>query len=129
MVSFSQGWAGIGTNQLPLSPARDNNFIFADHFSYVLGKHTLQTGISILNYNKTQASFNTTQGNYYFDGSFTRTPDCRLPARLGPYLLSGQGVVYPHLRRSFRPKLTFRTTGAHLANSRSTSASECSLFL
>ena len=74
VISFAQGWAGVGTNQLPLSPARDNNFAIADHFSYVLGKHTLQTGVSILKYNKTQAAFNTTQGNYNFDGSFTNHP-------------------------------------------------------
>ncbi len=74
VISFAQGWAGIGTNQLPLSPARDNNFTIADNFSYVLGKHTLQTGVSLLKYNKTQAAFNTTQGNYNFDGSFTNHP-------------------------------------------------------
>ncbi len=74
VVSFAQGWAGIGTNQLPLSPARDNNYSFIDNFSYVLGKHTLQAGVSILKYNKTQAAFNTTQGNYSFDGSVTGHP-------------------------------------------------------
>ncbi len=74
VVSFAQGWAGIGTNLLPLRPARDNNFMIADHFSYVLGKHTLQAGVSILRYYKTQSAFNSTQGNYNFDGSFTNHP-------------------------------------------------------
>ena len=41
------GWGGIGTNLLPLEPAKDNNFIIADNFSYIAGNHTMQTGISI----------------------------------------------------------------------------------
>jgi hypothetical protein len=73
-VSFSQGWGGIGTNMLPLKPAKDNNDIFADNFSHVYGNHTIQLGISLFRYEKTQASFNYTQGNFSFDGTFTNHP-------------------------------------------------------
>ena len=73
-ISFSGGWGGISTNQLPLDPARDDNFVLTDNFSRVAGKHTIQVGGSVLHYNKTQAAFNTTQGAYSFDGSFTNHP-------------------------------------------------------
>ncbi len=73
-VSFSQGWGGIGTNLLPLKPARDDTYIYADNFSHVAGNHTLQAGISVFAYNKTQASFNSTQGSFSFDGTFTNHP-------------------------------------------------------
>ena len=73
-ISFAQGWGGISTNQLPLSPARDDNWVLADNFSHVHGGHTLSAGFSLFHYNKTQASFNTTQGSYSFDGSFTNHP-------------------------------------------------------
>jgi hypothetical protein len=73
-VAFSQGWGGIGTSQLPLSPASDKNFIISDNFSHVAGHHTLQMGISIFHYLKNQAIFNQTQGSYSFDGSFTNHP-------------------------------------------------------
>ncbi len=73
-VGFSQGWGGIGTNTLPLKPAKDNNDIFADNFSHVRGNHTIQLGISLFRYEKTQASFNYTQGSFSFDGTFTNHP-------------------------------------------------------
>ena len=73
-VGFSQGWGGIGTNMLPLKPAKDNNDIFADNFSHVRGKHTIQLGVSLFRYEKTQASFNYTQGAFSFDGTFTNHP-------------------------------------------------------
>ena len=73
-ISFSGGWGTISTNQLPLDPARDDNFILTDNFSRIAGKHTIQLGGSLLHYNKTQAAFNTTQGAYSFDGSFTNHP-------------------------------------------------------
>src|SRR5262249_42623737 len=67
-ISLSGGFGGISTNQLPLSPAGDDNWVLADNFSHVHGGHTLQAGISLFHYNKTQAAFNTTQGSYTFDG-------------------------------------------------------------
>src|SRR5205085_8216769 len=73
-ISFSGGFGGISTNQLPLSPAGDDNWLLADNFSHVHGGHTLQAGISLFHYNKTQAAFNTTQGSFSFDGSFTNDP-------------------------------------------------------
>ena len=73
-VGFSQGWGGIGTNTLPLKPAMDNNDIIADNFSHVHGSHTIQLGISLFRFNKTQASFNYTQGSFSFDGTFTNHP-------------------------------------------------------
>lgn len=73
-ISFSGGWGSISTNQLPLSPAQDKNGIFADNFSHVAGGHTIQAGVSWFHFTKTQAAFNTTQGAYSFDGSFTNDP-------------------------------------------------------
>ncbi|MEO7145701.1 MAG: carboxypeptidase-like regulatory domain-containing protein [Bryobacteraceae bacterium] len=73
-ITFNQGWGSISTNLLPLSPAKDNNFVFADNFSHIAGSHTLQAGVSWFHYNKTQAAFNSTQGSYSFDGSFTNDP-------------------------------------------------------
>jgi len=73
-ISLSGGWGGISTNMLPLSPAGDDNWVTADNFSHVHGGHTLQAGFSWFHYNKTQAAFNTTQGSYSFDGSFTNDP-------------------------------------------------------
>jgi len=73
-ISFSGGWGSISTNQLPLDPARDDNFILADNFSRIIGKHTIQLGGELFHFNKTQAAFNTTQGAYSFDGSFTNDP-------------------------------------------------------
>lgn len=73
-VGFSQGWGGIGTNTLPLKPALDNNDIISDNFSQVIGNHTVQVGVSLFRYAKTQASFNYTQGNFGFDGTFTNHP-------------------------------------------------------
>ena len=106
VISFAQGWAGIGTNQLPLRPAGDKNFIIADHFSYVLGKHTLQTGISVLRYNKTQASFNSTQGNYNFDGSFTNHP-------IADFLL-GSARTYSQSKELFVRSYGFVQTEAYV---------------
>ena len=48
--------------------------MLADNFSHIHGSHTLQAGVSIFHYNKTQAAANTTQGSYSFDGSFTNDP-------------------------------------------------------
>jgi hypothetical protein len=73
-VTFSQGWGGIGTNLLPLKPARDDNAVITDNFSHVAGNHTLQMGFSLFLYNKTQAAFNSTQGAFSFDGTFTNHP-------------------------------------------------------
>jgi hypothetical protein len=73
-VSFSGGWGSISTNLLPLNPARDDNQILTDNFSRVIGHHTIQLGGSWFHYNKTQAAFNSTQGAYSFDGSFTNDP-------------------------------------------------------
>lgn len=73
-IGFSQGWGGIGTALLPLKPAMDNNDIIADNFSHVHGNHTIQLGISLFRYNKTQASFNYSQGSFSFDGTFTNDP-------------------------------------------------------
>ena len=73
-ISLAQGFGGISTNSLPLSPAGDDNWVLADNFSHIHGSHTLQAGISIFHYNKTQAAANTTQGSYSFDGSFTNDP-------------------------------------------------------
>jgi hypothetical protein len=73
-VAFSGGWGSISTNLLPLNPARDDNQILTDNFSRVIGRHTIQLGGSWFHYNKTQAAFNSTQGAYSFDGSFTNDP-------------------------------------------------------
>src|SRR5579872_2574570 len=73
-ISFTGGWGSISTNELPLSPAKDSNTIFGDNFSHVTGGHTLQFGFSWFHFTKTQAAFNTTQGAYTFDGSFTNDP-------------------------------------------------------
>jgi len=73
-IAFSQGWGGIGTSQLPLTPAKDNNFTFTDNLSHVVGRHTLGAGVSFFHYTKSQAIFNQTQGSYAFDGSFTNYP-------------------------------------------------------
>ncbi|MCL4784289.1 MAG: carboxypeptidase regulatory-like domain-containing protein [Bryobacterales bacterium] len=73
-IAFSQGWGGIGTSQLPLKPATDNNSTWADNFSYVRGSHTFQAGISLWQYRKNQAVFNQTMGSYSFDGSFSGHP-------------------------------------------------------
>ena len=73
-ISFSGGWGSISTNLLPLDPARDDNQILTDNFSRVIGHHTIQLGGSWFHYNKTQAAFNSTQGAYSFDGSFTNNP-------------------------------------------------------
>jgi len=73
-ISFSGGWGSISTNLLPLNPARDDNQILTDNFSKVVGRHTLQAGGTWFHYNKTQAAFNSTQGAYSFDGSFTNDP-------------------------------------------------------
>jgi hypothetical protein len=106
VISFTQGWAGVGTNQLPLKPAKDNNFTIADNFSYVLGKHTIQTGVSILRYNKIQASFNTTQGNYSFDGTFTNHP-------VADFLL-GMARTYSQGQDRFVRNYSFIQTEAYL---------------
>ncbi len=73
-LSFSGGWGSISTNLLPLDPARDDNYMLSDNFSKVIGHHTIQTGGTWFHYNKTQAAFNSTQGAYSFDGSFTNDP-------------------------------------------------------
>jgi hypothetical protein len=105
-ISFAQGWGGIGTNLLPLDPARDNNFIIADNFSYIAGNHTLQTGISIFRYNKTQAAFNTTQGSFSFDGTFTNHP-------IGDFLL-GMARTYSQGQERFIRTYLFTQTEAYL---------------
>lgn len=73
-IAFSQGWGGIGTSQLPLQPATDDNGTWMNNFSFVQGSHTLQAGISVWQYRKNQAVFNQTMGSYSFDGSFTGHP-------------------------------------------------------
>jgi hypothetical protein len=73
-LTFSGGWSSAGTSQLPLSPATDDNNVLTDSFSHVVGKHTLQAGLSWFHYNKTQALFNSTQGTYSFSGTFTNDP-------------------------------------------------------
>lgn len=72
-IALGQGYGGIGTWTLPLNPARDDNEIISDNFSYVRGSHTLQAGVSIFHYNKTQASFNYTQGQFSFSGVYTNS--------------------------------------------------------
>jgi hypothetical protein len=73
-ISFSGGWGSISTNQLPLDPARDDNQILTDNLGHIFGTHSVQTGSTWFHFNKTQAAFNTTQGAYAFDGSFTNDP-------------------------------------------------------
>jgi hypothetical protein len=73
-IAFSQGWGGIGTSQLPLQPATDNNDTWTDDLSWVTGSHTLQFGASLWHYVKEQAVFNQTMGSYTFDGSFSGHP-------------------------------------------------------
>jgi hypothetical protein len=91
-ISLAQGFGGISTNQLPLSPARDDNFVLADNFSHIAGGHTLQAGFSLFHYNKTQASFNTTQGSFSFSGVFTNDPVADFMLGLAASYSEGQSL-------------------------------------
>lgn len=73
-IAIAQGWGGIGTSQLPLQPATDDNGTWVNNFSLIQGSHTIQAGISVWQYRKHQAVFNQTMGSYSFDGSFTGHP-------------------------------------------------------
>lgn len=101
-ISFTQGWGGIGTSQLPLNPATDDTHIVSDNFSHVAGRHTLQAGGMLLYYNKTQAVFNQTMGSYNFSGVFTNHP-------VGDYLL-GLAATYSQSRERFIRRYSFRQT-------------------
>jgi hypothetical protein len=89
-LTFSGGWSSAGTSQLPLSPATDSNFIVSDNFSHVIGKHTLQAGVSVFHYYKTQALFNSTQGTYNFTGQYTNDPIADLLLGLARTYTQGQ---------------------------------------
>lgn len=73
-ISFSQGWGGIGTSVLPISPATDDTHIVADNFSHIAGSHTLQAGGLLFHYVKNQSVNNSTMGSYSFNGIFTNSP-------------------------------------------------------
>jgi hypothetical protein len=105
-ISFAQGWGGIGTSQLPLDPAGDNNFILSDNHTFIAGNHTLQAGLSIMHYNKTQAAFNATQGSFSFDGTFTNHP-------IGDFLL-GMARTYSQGKERFIRSYLFTQTEAYL---------------
>jgi hypothetical protein len=73
-ISFAQGFGGVGTSVLPISPATDDTHIISDNFSHIAGKHTLQAGGLVLHYTKDQAVNNSTQGSYSFTGISTNDP-------------------------------------------------------
>lgn len=98
-IAFSQGWGGIGTSQLPLQPATDNNGTWADNLSWVAGSHTLQFGFSLWRYVKEQAVFNQTMGSYTFDGSFSGHP-------ISDFLL-GMARTYGQSNERFIRKYSF----------------------
>ena len=89
-LTFSGGWSSGGTSQLPLSPATDDNNIVSDNFSHIMGKHTLQAGLTWFHYTKTQALFNSTQGTFSFSGTFTNDPMADLMLGLAAGYTEGQ---------------------------------------
>ncbi len=105
-VAISQGWGGIGTSVLPLSPATDDSQIVSDNFSHVAGKHTLQAGGLLLHYSKTQAVNNQTQGSFSFTGVFTNSP-------IADFLL-GDAQTYTESNARFIRDYSFNQTEWYL---------------
>jgi Carboxypeptidase regulatory-like domain len=73
-VSFSGGWGGMGTGQLPLPEAGQDHWTIRNDFSFVAGHHSLRFGGLAWRYEQNQWTFNGAQGAYNFNGRFTGHP-------------------------------------------------------
>jgi hypothetical protein len=69
--SFSQGWGGINTGSWPWKN-KNQVYTWSDTFGHVVGAHSLKLGGHYQWQIKDQDAFGPTQGNFSFNGSFTR---------------------------------------------------------
>ena len=71
LMTFSQGWPTEGMPNSDPRNANDLDDSFTDDWSWLLGKHFLQAGITVVSETKRQIPTTASQGNWTFTGTFT----------------------------------------------------------
>ena len=98
-VGFSGGWASIGLHPaLPLTHASDLENTLTDDWSWVKGKHTIESGFNLVFSTKRQNIFSASNGSWFFSGRFTGDPiaDYLLGTATSFSQTSGQRRPYIH---------------------------------
>jgi hypothetical protein len=95
LMTFSQGWPTEGIpNNLPRN-ADDLDDSLTDDWSWLLGKHFIQAGLTIVSETKRQIPTTASQGNWTFTGTFTGNA-------MADFLL-GDGASFSQISTTVRP--------------------------
>lgn len=134
LVTISGGYApeGIAAAR-PLSHAGDVDDTFSDDWSWLKGRHYLQSGINIVFNTKRQNAFSATNGQWSFTGNFTgnaladfllgdASTFTQTSAQLRPYIHGA--IVSPYFQDRFQVSRRFTVTAGadrlHAASLRAT---------
>lgn len=99
-ISVSQGWAGMGVSQLPVT-ASDGEGFLGDDVTWVKGSHVLQMGAIYLFGIKRQTGNGIPQGTFSFTGNHTNDPAADYLLGLNTTYSQGsvQNLGFSHFRQ------------------------------
>ncbi len=106
-ITFAGGWAPLGVSyNLPLNHASDLENTLSDDWSWLRGAHYIQAGMNIVFGTKRQTDFATSNGNWFFDGSFSGDP-------IADYLL-GQATSLQQASTETRPYVHYKIVSPYV---------------